>query len=134
MTMVRKPGYRAVTEARNILVWALGLCGPTTLVVMPGLVPGISLNLIGRKSGEHVDGRNKSGHDAVGTPCKRMGTSRTGYYAAGRAGSENARPAVGSLLGHFHEAEAEAETVEPEGLGRVVQRRHLDPVGRREDR
>ena len=41
----------AVTEVRKSLVRACDLSGPATLVVMPGLVPGISLNLVGRTLG-----------------------------------------------------------------------------------
>ena len=55
--------------------WASDPHEPSNPIVMPGLVPGISLSQTRRTLGERVDGRDKLGHDVLGFPAMHTNLS-----------------------------------------------------------
>ena len=71
---LKRPGRRDCAAR----VCAFRVSGPT-LLVMPGLVPGISLRQASSRVRGPMDGRDKPGHDERGAWCINMGTSRSGH-------------------------------------------------------
>ena len=83
-------------------------CGRTRpLPVMPGLVPGISCSQIRPSWSNHVDARNKSGHDELGVagagvqslPRTRSGDGDPGGEGDGDAAVDRLADRLGSRLG-----------------------------------